>query len=77
MPNITLSVDDTIIKKVKKIAIEKDTTMTAMIRGYLSMIAKGDQTAREQAVEQLESSICKYGRDMSGSWTREELHERS
>lgn len=77
MPNITLSVDETIIKKVKKIAIEKDTTMTAMIREYLGMVAKGDQSAREQAVEQLESSISKYGRDMSGSWTREELYERS
>ncbi len=77
MPNITLSVDDRIIKKVKKIAIEKDTTMTAMIRAYLSKIAKCDQTARERAVEQLQSAISEYGRDMSGTWTREELHERS
>ena len=77
MPNITLSVDESIIKKVKKIAIEKDTTMTAMIREYLGRIANGDKAAREQAVEQLESSIKKYGRDMSGTWTREDLHERS
>ncbi len=77
MPNITLSVDEKIIKKVRKIAIEKNTTMTAMIREYLYRVARSDQAAREEAAAQLESTIRKYSRDMSGTWTREELHERS
>jgi hypothetical protein len=30
MPNITLSIDDEIIKKAHKIAVEKNRTLTAM-----------------------------------------------
>lgn len=42
MPNITLRVDEEIIKKVRKIAIDKDTTLTAMIREYLVEVASRD-----------------------------------
>ena len=31
--NITLSIDEGIVKKVRKIAIDKDTTLTAMGQG--------------------------------------------
>ena len=30
--NITLSIDEEIVKKVRKIAVDKDTTLTAMVR---------------------------------------------
>ena len=33
--NITLNIDEEIVKKVRKIAIDKDTTLTAMVRDYL------------------------------------------
>ena len=39
MSNITLSVDDEIIKKIRKIAIGKNTTLTAMVRDYLTSVA--------------------------------------
>ena len=47
MSNITLSVDDEIIKKVRKIAIDKNTTLTAMVREYLKSIAERDQIEKE------------------------------
>ena len=31
--NITLSIEEQIVKKVRKIAVDKDTTLTAMVRG--------------------------------------------
>ena len=77
MPNITLRVDEKVIKKVKKIAIEKDTTMTAMIRNYLATVAASDEATRRQAVKQLQTSFTTFARDMDGTWNREELHERS
>jgi hypothetical protein len=33
--NITNSVDEKIIRKVRKIAAERETTVTALVRGYL------------------------------------------
>ena len=40
--NITLSIDEDIMKKVRKIAIDKNTTLTAMVRDYLATVAKSD-----------------------------------
>ena len=48
--NITLSVDDEIVKKVCKIAIDKTTTLTAMVRGYLTSVANGDVASREEQI---------------------------
>ncbi len=40
MSNITLKVDDEIIRKVRKIAIDKNTTLTQMVREYLVLVAE-------------------------------------
>ena len=37
--NITLSLDDDLVKKVRKIAVERDTTLTGMVRDYLEGLA--------------------------------------
>ncbi len=39
MSNITLSVDDEVIRKVRKIAVNKNTTLTQMVRDFLSSVA--------------------------------------
>ena len=49
MPNITLSVDDDIVKRVRKIAIDKNTTLTAMIREFLTSVAARDAQVKKQA----------------------------
>ena len=37
--NVTLTLDDDLIKTVRKVAVERDTTLTAMIRSYLERMA--------------------------------------
>jgi hypothetical protein len=77
MPNITLSVDDEIIKKVRKIAIDKNTTLTAMVRQFLTSVAAMDAQEKNDAVKRLRKSFINLSCDMSRrSWTREDLHER-
>ena len=77
MSNITLSVDDEIIKKVRKIAIDKNTTLTAMVREYLKSIAERDQIEKEQAVIKLDEYFKKYSKNINmKNWDRESLHER-
>ena len=44
--NITLSIDEEIVKKVRKIAVDKDTTLTAMVREYLTSVANHDVAQR-------------------------------
>jgi predicted transcriptional regulator len=76
MPNITLRVDEEIIKKVKKIAIDRNTTMTEMIRQFLETAARRDDSAKRLALAELRASFRKLSRDMGPrSWTREDLYD--
>jgi len=50
MPNITFSLDVETIKKVRKIALEKDTTLTALVRDFLSSVAKRDEQKKKTAL---------------------------
>ena len=77
MPNITLSVDDKIIKKVRKIAIEKNTTLTAMVRDFLTSVAIRDAQEKNEAIKKLGNSFKTLSRDMGRrKWTREALYEK-
>ena len=38
--NITLSLDDKLVKEVRKIAVEQDTTLAGLVRAYLEQLAQ-------------------------------------
>ena len=77
MPNITVSLDEETIKKVRKIALEKDTTLPAMVRDYLNSVAKKDTLRKKSIVKKLKKSFKNLSRDMgTRRWTRGSLYER-
>lgn len=77
MPNITFSLDEETIKKVRKIALEKDTTLTALVRDFLYSVAKRDEQKKKTALKKFKGSFEILSRDMgSRKWTRESLYER-
>ncbi len=77
--NVTLSLDDELVKEVRKIAVERDTTLTGLVRTYLQDIAaehaksgrkRRELEALEQSFEQFQFRVGKR------TWTREDLHAR-
>jgi len=77
--NITLSIDENLVKEVRKIAIERDTTLTGLVRAYLQDLAaehaKSGRKRRE--LEALERSFEKFQFNLGKrTWRREDLHER-
>jgi hypothetical protein len=77
MSNITLKVEDEIIRKVRKIAIDKNTTLTQMVREYLIFISERDSEQKARTLGELESSFNELSRDMGNrGWRREDLYER-
>ena len=77
MSNITLKVDDEIIRKVRKIAIDKNTTLTQMVRDYLLFVSKKDSDQKKRILGELEKSFHELSRDMGKrTWRREDLYER-
>lgn len=74
--NITLSIDEAIVKRVRKIAIDRDTTLNAMVREYLTSVAESDAAVRKEQADALMASTERLARDMgSRGWTRDDLYE--
>jgi hypothetical protein len=77
MANITLAIDAETVKKVRKLALERDTTLSAMVRDYLRSVAAEQSARHMQEVAALRDRITRH-RVCSGGvrWTRDELHDR-
>jgi hypothetical protein len=78
--NITLSLDDKLVKQVRKIAVERDTTLTGLVREYLKQVADEDATTgrKRRELEALERTFREFA--ITGGkrdWKREDLHARS
>lgn len=76
--NITLSVPRTLLKKVKRVAADRDTSVSALMTDALARLADEDRrysAARNRALAALKaaSSLGTRGRR---TWSRDELHER-
>ena len=77
MKNITLSVDDDVLDKVRIVAAEKRTTVNAMVREYLTDLATRDERrekARRALLELMRDSKARMRPDFK--FDREETHER-
>ena len=78
--NVTLSLDDRLVKKARKIAVERDTTMTGMIREYLETLVSEDTASgrKRRERETLERSFQElHFRVGKRTWKRADLYARS
>lgn len=76
--NITLSVPRELLRRVKRLAADRDTSVSALMTEALSRLADDDRryaAARKRALAAMKSarSLGTRGRR---TWTRDELHER-
>ena len=76
MANVTLKVDDQILKKARELAGRRNTSINAIVRQTLEDFVTKDNK-RKTALEGLESLWQKTeARIGKKKWTRDELHER-
>jgi uncharacterized protein DUF6364 len=78
--NVTLSLDGELVKKVRKIAVERDTTLTGMVRNYLETVAAETAAAGRQRRERekLERSFERFQFKVGKrTWNRADLYVRS
>jgi hypothetical protein len=77
MANLTLTIDGELLKQARIRALERDTSVNALVRDYLVEMA-GQAKAQDalgaflELAEQSDSGSGSRGRE----WTREALHER-
>lgn len=80
--NITLSLDDKLVKELRKLAIDRDTTLTGLVRDYLEKLAAENATSgrKRREIEALERSFKQFHRKLDfgkRTWKREDLYVRS
>lgn len=78
--NITLSLDEKLVKEVRKIAVERDTTLTGLVREYLEKLANESATAgrKRRELETLERTFRDFHFRMGKrTWKREDLYGRT
>jgi hypothetical protein len=74
--NITLMLDDELVKEVRKIAADRDTTLTGLVRAFLERLAEENaKTGRKRReLEALERSFRLVKVSMGKrNWRREDL----
>ncbi|RJQ30425.1 MAG: CopG family transcriptional regulator [Peptococcaceae bacterium] len=76
--NITLSIPKEILKKVKHIAVEKNTSVSGLLSRHLAdIVARNDayKNAKAGQMELMEKGFNLIGKRKT-LWNREELHDR-
>jgi hypothetical protein len=74
--NLTITVDDDVLKRARLRALQEDTSVNAVLRSFLEAYAGA--AGREQAAiaDLIALSLESTAGRGSASWTRDELHER-
>jgi Family of unknown function (DUF6364) len=78
--NITLSIDEKLVKKVERIAVERRTSLAGLVREYLEKLANESTTAgrRRRELKALERTFRDFHFRMGKrAWTRKSLYKPS
>jgi hypothetical protein len=74
MANLTVVVEDDVLLRARKRALDQGTSVNALLRGYLENYV-GKQNRVAATVKFIKRAAAAKARSRS-SWTRDELHER-
>lgn len=76
MANLTITVDDDLLRRARVRAVEQGTSVNAVVRDYLESYAGLGAEREEAARSILQLSERAMSRHDGARWTRGELYER-
>lgn len=77
MANLTLAIDDELLKQARIRALEQDTSVNALVRDYLKdLVARDISQSGMAPFLALARSIHAGSGPKGRTWTRDELYER-
>jgi hypothetical protein len=74
--NITLSVDDQVLKAVRRYAAERDSSVNKLVREFLASVSAREDRARNARLRIQQLSRRSAARVGPKTWRREDLHDR-
>lgn len=76
MKNITLAIDENVLSEARRYAHEHETTLNALVRGYLEQIADNRERVKQAMRELREMSDRSTAEIGPITWARDDLYER-
>ena len=76
MKNVTIALDEAMLREARRIAAARSTSLNALIREFLEQLTRREseaQKARRRIVQLCRQSKAEVG---ARTWTRADLHER-
>jgi hypothetical protein len=81
--NLTLTIDEDLLREARKIALDRNTSVNALVRGYLADLVElknkqAELDRKRKASAEALKEFLRASRVNLGpiTWTRDELHER-
>jgi hypothetical protein len=75
--NLTLTIEEDVLKAARKIALDRDTSVNQLVREYLSQLIRDERIKKASSLAELEEVFRASRVNVGGrTWTRDELHER-
>lgn len=76
MANLTVTIDDEVLRRARSRAIENGTSVNKLIRSYLESFAGRDRADRRTAILDNAARSTASSGPGGRSWTRDDLHDR-
>jgi hypothetical protein len=76
MANLTLSLDDALLKRAREAALRENTSVNALVRDYLSRYVDA-RSRRLQVLDAFDVVADRSNSSSQAPWSRESLHGRS
>lgn len=76
MANLTITIDDELLKRARLRALEQGSSVNAVLRSYLEAYAGGRELRERAVADLLKLSDQARSRRGGRTWSRDALHER-
>ena len=73
--NVTMSIDERVVAEARRIAAARGTSLNQLIRDFLNELTRVDDA--DAVVARLEALWAEESHRSQGSWTRQELYDRT
>ncbi len=78
MANLTIAIDDALLRRARIRALEQGTSVNEVLREYLASYAdSGVESAARAAIAELALAATASSGPQGRSWTRDDLHDRA
>jgi len=73
--NLTLTIDEDLLRAARKVALDRNTSVNQMVREYLEATVRESGRQRAAVAKLHELLRTTHGRVGPITWTRDQLHE--